>query len=85
MFVVAKATGGYRPVIELSLLNKHIHTAKFRMETTRTGLVATHKDDSDDGQLEGCLLSNCWISLPPSVTLESVGHKQSQGLEEGRL
>ena len=45
VFVVTKATGGYRPVLDLSSLNKYVHTTKFRMETVRTVLAAIHKDD----------------------------------------
>lgn len=35
MFVVPKPGGRWRPVIDLSLLNKHIEIPHFRMETTR--------------------------------------------------
>ena len=40
MFVVPKATGGWRPVIDLSPFNRAVDTTKFRMETPRTVLEA---------------------------------------------
>ena len=34
LFLVPKATGGWRPVIDLSLLNKYIYCPSFKMETS---------------------------------------------------
>ena len=45
MFVVPKASGGFRPVIDLSPLNKFIKTTKFKMETPRTVLAAIREGD----------------------------------------
>lgn len=45
VFVVPKASSGFRPIIDLSALNKYIHTTKFRMETARTVLSAVRKHD----------------------------------------
>ena len=45
LFVVPKATGGFRPVIDLSFLNRHVITTKFRMETVQTVLAAVHHLD----------------------------------------
>ena len=45
LFVVEKATGGFRPVIDLSPLNKSVLKTKFRMETNRTILAAVQEDD----------------------------------------
>ena len=45
LFVVEKATGGFRPVIDLSPLNKSVMKTKFRMETNRTILAAVQKED----------------------------------------
>jgi hypothetical protein len=40
MFVVAKATGGWRPIIDLSTLNQSVFCPSFQMETPRTILLA---------------------------------------------
>lgn len=45
IFVVPKATGGFRPVIDLSLLNQHISTTPFRMETVNTVLTSITPGD----------------------------------------
>ena len=45
IFVVTKATGGFRPVIDLSILNKSIITTKFRMETNKTVMEAIQEGD----------------------------------------
>ena len=45
LFVVPKASGGFRPVIDLSFLNKHGITTKFRMETVRTVLASIKRGD----------------------------------------
>ena len=45
MFVVPKASGGFRPVIDLSPLNKFIKTTKFKMETPRSVLAAIREGD----------------------------------------
>ena len=45
LFVVPKATRGFRPVIDLSFLNRHVITTKFRMETVRTVLAAVRHHD----------------------------------------
>ena len=45
LFVVAKASGGWRPVIDLSPLNRSFIKTKFRMETNRTIMSAIRKDD----------------------------------------
>ena len=38
MFVVPKATGGWRPIIDLSTLNLSVVKTKFRMETVQSVL-----------------------------------------------
>lgn len=45
LFVVPKASGGFRPIIDLSFLNKHVITTKFRMETVRTVLASIKRGD----------------------------------------
>ena len=45
MFVVPKVTGGFRPIIDLSILNKYVVTTKFRMETVRTVMSAIRQGD----------------------------------------
>ena len=41
LFVVPKASGGWRPVIDLSTLNKYVICNPFKMETPRSVLAAT--------------------------------------------
>ena len=45
VFVVPKVTGGFRPIIDLSILNKHVVTTKFKMETVRTVMSAIRQGD----------------------------------------
>ena len=45
MFVVPKATGGWRPIIDLSPLNKMVQLTKFRMETPQQVLAAVNQGD----------------------------------------
>ena len=45
MFVVAKATGGWRSIIDLSTLNLNVDRTPFRMETSQTVLRAIRRND----------------------------------------
>ena len=45
IFLVRKASGGWRPVIDLKNLNAHIHTPHFRMFTTSSVLSSVEKGD----------------------------------------
>ena len=45
VFLVRKASGGWRPVIDLKNLNEHIHAPHFRMFTTSSVLSSVEKGD----------------------------------------
>ena len=45
MFVVAKATGGWRPIIDVSTLNLDVDQTPFRMETFQSVLRAVRRND----------------------------------------
>ena len=45
LFVVPKATGGFRPVLDLSILNTFVQKTYFRMETVRSVLDSVRQDD----------------------------------------
>ena len=45
LFVVPKASGGWRPVIDLSNQNQWVSKTKFHMETPSTVLAAIHQKD----------------------------------------
>ena len=45
VFLVRKASGGWRPVIDLKNLNAHIHAPHFRMFTTSSVLSSIQKGD----------------------------------------
>ena len=45
VFLVRKASGGWRPVIDLKNLNAHIHAPHFRMFTTSSELSSVEKGD----------------------------------------
>ena len=45
VFLVRKASGGWRPVIDLKNLNAHIHAPHFRMFTTSSVLSSVEKGD----------------------------------------
>ena len=45
LFLVKKVMGGWRSVIELSLLTQFVVLTKFRMETVASVLASVRKDD----------------------------------------
>ena len=45
VFVVSKATGGWRPIIDLSVLNHLVVKTKFRMETSQSVLRSIRGED----------------------------------------
>ena len=45
LFVVMKTSGEWKPVIDLSRLNRFVTKTKFRTETVRTVLSSIHRDD----------------------------------------
>ena len=45
VFLIRKASGGWRPVIDLKNLNAHIHAPHFRMFTTNSVLSSVRKGD----------------------------------------
>ena len=45
LFLVEKASGGWRPVISLSPLNEFVRQTLFKMETTASVLLSVRKDD----------------------------------------
>ena len=45
MFVILEASGSWRRIIDLSILNKFIHQTKFKMETSQSVLGAIQRDD----------------------------------------
>ena len=45
LFLVEKATGGWRPVIDLSPLNRFIRLTPFKMETVASVLASIREDD----------------------------------------
>ncbi|KAK3879905.1 hypothetical protein Pcinc_015549 [Petrolisthes cinctipes] len=45
LFVVTKATGGFRPVPDLSSLNRYVTITQFRMDTVRTVMFAICSHD----------------------------------------
>ena len=45
MFVVKKASGGWRPIIDLSHLNKFVTKTKFKMETVQSTLNSIREGD----------------------------------------
>ena len=45
LFLVEKATGGWRPVIDLSPLNSAVRQTKFKMETTTSVMASIREGD----------------------------------------
>ncbi|MEL7079379.1 MAG: reverse transcriptase domain-containing protein, partial [Cyanobacteria bacterium J06582_2] len=45
LFVVTKRTGGWRPVLDVSALNKYVALTKFKMESTKSVLASVQKGD----------------------------------------
>ena len=45
MFVVQKASGAWRPIIDLSMLNHHVVKTSFRMETVQSVLSSIRQSD----------------------------------------
>lgn len=45
LLVLPKATGGFRPIIDLSILNQYVITTSFKMETVQTVMSVIRQDD----------------------------------------
>ena len=45
MFVVPKASGGWRPIIDLSTLNKSVVKTKFKLESVQSVLRSIRRND----------------------------------------
>ena len=45
LFLVDKRDGGYRPVIDLPILNNHLEVTKFKMETTSSIMASLRQAD----------------------------------------
>ena len=45
LFLVEKASGGWRPVIDLSHLNEFVHLTRFKMETVASVLLSVREGD----------------------------------------
>lgn len=45
LFLVEKSSGGWRPVLDVSKLNKFVILTKFSMEDTQSVLASIHRDD----------------------------------------
>ena len=59
LFLVEKATGGWRPVIDLSHLNDFVQLTPFKMENSRFGAVVCQRGGfSSFLGSEGCVLSD---------------------------
>ena len=57
LFLVEKATGGWRPVIDLSHLNDFVQLTPFKMETVASVLLSVR---------EGDFLASMFVDQPPS-------------------
>ena len=58
LFLVEKATGGWRPVIDLSHLNDFVQLTPFKMETVASVLLSVRGGFSSFLGSEGCVLSD---------------------------
>ena len=67
LFLVEKASGGWRPVIDLSHLNDFIQLTSFKMETVASALLFVREGNFYLGS-EGCILSD----PDPSIIEEAV-------------
>jgi len=64
IFLVSKANGGFRPVMDLSTLNSYINCPKFKMETTRSiskSLIKGHWAASLD-------LKDAYLHIPINIS-----------------
>ena len=86
IFLVRKASGGWRPVIDLKNLNAHIHAPHFRMFTTNSVLSSVRKGDyafKIDLQYQFQVLPFCLNTAPQVFTrLEHTvtGYLHRQGI-----
>ena len=66
LFLVEKATGGWRPVIDLSPLNRFVRLTQFRMETVTSVLASIREGDfmSSIDLREGAILFSAAITAP---------------------
>ena len=63
MFVVPKATGGWRPIIDLSVLNHSVVKTRFHMETTQSVLRSIRRND----WMVSIDLKDAYLQVPMSV------------------
>ena len=60
MFVVTKASGGWRPIIDLSTLNLSVDRTSFRMETAQTVFRSVRRND----WMVSIDLKNTYLQIP---------------------
>ena len=76
VFLVRKASGGWRPVIDLKNLNAHIHAPHFRMSTTSSTELRSKRRLRVQNRSTGCILSRTYPSQQqkvPQVRLREQG------------
>ena len=64
LFLVEKASGGWRPVIDLSLFNEFVQQTSFKMETASSVLLSMRKDDF----LASIDLKDAYFQIPVHVS-----------------
>ena len=75
LFLVEKATGGWRPVIDLSTLNTFIRQTPFKMETVASVLNAVQENDL----LASLDLKDAYFQVPVHPSSRKFLHFVSQG------
>ena len=60
LFVIPKASGGFRPFIDLPILNKHVTATKFTMETVETVMSTIRQDD----WMGSLVLRDAYLQVP---------------------
>ena len=78
MFVVTKAMGGWRPIIDLSTLNLDVDQTPFQMETSQTVLRAVRRND----WMVSIDLKDAYLQIPihPASSQVSQVHSQREDL-----
>ena len=75
VLLVCKASGGWRPVLDLKQLNHHIDAPHFRMHTISSVLSTVEKGDCVQNISAGCILS-CTDSKKQEVP--TVSHSKTR-------
>ena len=76
LFLVEKASGGWRPVIDLSHLNEFVQLTRFKLETVASGLLSVREGDF----LASLDLKDAYFQIPIHLSSRKLLRFTSEGI-----